>query len=334
MIVLALGAMAIVWFSGNRSAFRQPSEAPDEPASTATIPIVRQTLRSVERFPADLTYGESRDLTATTSGVVTWVAPVNSLVGSGDRLWAIDNQPTVFLIGELPLYRELYRGAERGPDIEQLEQILIGLGYGPTGWEPDDRFNWTTRTAVREFEDDHDLIIDGRLSMSEVVIGQQPLRVASTANIGDAVTPTQPVVGTTSPDAVVTITISSRQYAWLRDRTQLWAELIDQRKLGLVFEDAVPTPDESNSTTYDVSYRSDAVDIKPQPVELVVEETIATDALVVPVDALVALVEGGYALEVAQQGESVLRRVEVIGFDDTLVAVEGDVAEGDAVVVP
>ena len=59
------------------------------------------------------------------------------------------------------------------------------------------------------------------------------------------------------------------------------------------------------------------------------------DVLSVPVDALLALREGGYALEVVDaDGGSHLVAVEVGLFDDDGVEVRGDIDVGDSVVVP
>ena len=59
------------------------------------------------------------------------------------------------------------------------------------------------------------------------------------------------------------------------------------------------------------------------------------DVLTVPVDALVALREGGYALEmVAEDGSTYLTLAEVGLFDDAGVEVSGDFNAGDAVVGP
>ena len=60
----------------------------------------------------------------------------------------------------------------------------------------------------------------------------------------------------------------------------------------------------------------------------------AEDALSVPVEALLALAEGGYALE---RPDGSLVGVETGAFADGYVAVtptSGDLAEGDEVVVP
>ena len=64
-------------------------------------------------------------------------------------------------------------------------------------------------------------------------------------------------------------------------------------------------------------------------------QSSADDVLAVPVEALLALAGGGYALEVSDGAEAThLVRVELGVFADDLVAVSGDIEAGDQVVVP
>jgi len=71
------------------------------------------------------------------------------------------------------------------------------------------------------------------------------------------------------------------------------------------------------------------------PVDVEVTTVAADDVLVVPVEALLALAGGGYALEVSDGGEAThLVRVDLGVFADDLVAVTGDIEDGDEVVVP
>jgi hypothetical protein len=71
------------------------------------------------------------------------------------------------------------------------------------------------------------------------------------------------------------------------------------------------------------------------PVDVEVTTVAADDVLVVPVDALLALAGGGYAVEVDDGGGSThLVRVDLGVFADDLVAVTGDLAAGDQVVLP
>ena len=61
----------------------------------------------------------------------------------------------------------------------------------------------------------------------------------------------------------------------------------------------------------------------------------ATGVLAVPVDALLALAEGGYAVERGgRRRHRELVAVEIGAFADGWVEVTGDLAEGDDVVVP
>ena len=69
------------------------------------------------------------------------------------------------------------------------------------------------------------------------------------------------------------------------------------------------------------------------PVKVLVEKDAARDVLAVPVAALVALAEGGYALERVGDGNTTaLVGVELGAMVDGIVEVRGDIAEGDIVV--
>jgi multidrug efflux pump subunit AcrA (membrane-fusion protein) len=66
-----------------------------------------------------------------------------------------------------------------------------------------------------------------------------------------------------------------------------------------------------------------------------VEIAAAENVLAVPVEALLALSEGGYAVEVADEsGVTHLVPVTVGVFADGMVEIEGDIDAGTRVVVP
>jgi hypothetical protein len=58
------------------------------------------------------------------------------------------------------------------------------------------------------------------------------------------------------------------------------------------------------------------------------------DALLAPVEAVLALAEGGYAVEVVEGDDTRLVAVDLGKFADGLVAIVGEVQEGDLVAVP
>ena len=69
------------------------------------------------------------------------------------------------------------------------------------------------------------------------------------------------------------------------------------------------------------------------PVSVIVTTVAAEGVLAVPVEAVLALAEGGYALEVADAaGATHLVGVELGVFADGWVEVSGDVTAGDQVV--
>jgi len=313
----------------------QSDDLPAEPtASIATSEVRRETLRTSDEFNGDLGFGESRSLISNANGVITWLPADEAIIQPGDVIWEVDRQPVLYLDGAIPMYRDLYWGATKGDDILQLETLLIDEGYGPDGWVADTTFNRTTRNALKELQKAYGMEEDGAISMAEVVFGTVPLRVADAAYVGDA-TANGSILTVTDATAEVSVVASSRQLATFQDSPDVVIVLADGRELAASVDEIKATPaDEQGSFGYRVTYVvADAVG-EAQPVKVRIEQTLADDALTVPVDALIALAEGGYAVEVVTAGGNVLRAVEVIDFDDTRVAFTGDLAEGDLVVVP
>ena len=299
-----------------------------------TSEVVVRTLTDEAEFNGDLGFGDQRELSAGAPGTLTWLPDEGTVLRPGDVLWEVDRQPTIYLQGEIPMYRELYRGVAKGDDVTQLEQALVDAGYGPDGWQPDTTFNTTTRNAVKAFQKDHGMTQTGRLDASHIVYGTETLRVADTAHRGDRAD-AGATLTVTAPEATVTVNTSSRQLATLQRSPEVLIEFADGGELPARLDDTEATPaGDDGSFGYRVTYEVDGAVGEAQPVKVKIVRILAEDALTVPVDALLALAEGGYAVEVVTSRGPVLRAVEVIDFDDTTVAVEGDLEVGDRVVVP
>jgi hypothetical protein len=88
-----------------------------------------------------------------------------------------------------------------------------------------------------------------------------------------------------------------------------------------------------------VSLQSPVSSLDAAPVDVVVSTPRATGVLVVPIRALVALAEGGYAVERVSGATTQLVAVEPGAFGDGIVEITGadlqgkGLAEGDTVVV-
>ncbi len=343
--ILTLIAVAVVaggaWFGLSRLGRATPAAAQDsadtsdgEQVSERTSAIEIKTLSRKQEFNADLGFGKTRDLFAQVEGTLTWVPDLGQEIKPGEKIWEIDRQPVIYMPGDLPMYRDLYKGVKKGDDILQLEEFLIAEGFGPDGWLADNSFNARTRAAVKAFQKARGMTEDGLLGPAELVVGQVSLRVETRANLGD-LTSSGPVLTVTDADAIVTLTSSSRQLANFQQNPEVVIVLGDSTELPATLDRVKSTPaDETGAFGYEIRYLVDAEISDAQPVKVKLVQVLAANALTVPVDALIALAEGGYAVEVKTGVGNVLRGVDVIDFDDTTVAVTGDVVEGDQVVIP
>jgi multidrug efflux pump subunit AcrA (membrane-fusion protein) len=99
----------------------------------------------------------------------------------------------------------------------------------------------------------------------------------------------------------------------------------------------VQTDETSGESTLPVTLTlSDAPQLADgTPVNVNVKVAAADNVLAVPAEALLALAEGGYAVEVADSsGATHLVGVTVGVFADGMVEIEGDIEAGARVVVP
>ena len=90
-----------------------------------------------------------------------------------------------------------------------------------------------------------------------------------------------------------------------------------------VIEVILDVVDAENTETYDEA-----------PVDILVTSEVSKNVLYVPVNALVALAEGGYAVEVLVGENKEYIAVEIGVFTDGFVEIIGNVQEGQEVIVP
>lgn len=289
--------------------------------------------------------------------VYTALPAIGAVVRRGVALYAVDGQPIVLFYGTIPAWRAFRPGMAAGRDIAELNANLAALGYG----EPAAGATFTAATgdAIRAFQAAHDLPRTGILPLGAVVFEAGAVRVTSVAaTLGQPVQP-GPVLGVTSLQHQVTIALDASEQSNVRVGDRVTVTLPDNTttpgvvsSVGTVAT-APSTGSSSASTggsggsgnttpTIEVDVRllqqEDAGRLDQAPVQVSITTASARSALVVPVDALLALTDGGYALEaVSESGNHQLEAVEVGLFDDAhgLVQVSGpNVRAGQRVVVP
>jgi peptidoglycan hydrolase-like protein with peptidoglycan-binding domain len=346
VVVVAVGAGA----AGVAGAFSRPahSSARDEyPTSTAVVS--RRTLTSQDQVDATLEDSGSYTVVNQAAGTLTWLPAVGDVVREGGVLYRVDGAPVVLLYGHVPAYRSLAEGMT-GADVRELNHALVALRYAVAadiaalGW---DYFGWETKAALQEFQTALGLSkITGTLGLGQAVFLPAAVKVTALESgvvPGASAPPGSALLTASSDTPVVDISLDADQQTEVKDGDKVTVTLPDDATTpGVVsYVGTVASTNASGSTTITVDVTLDhpgaAGDLDQAPVEVAITTGAVSDALVVPVDALLARPSGGYAVEVTGPRGHRLVAVSVGLFDDAagLVQVSGSgLAVGQHVVVP
>ncbi|GGW53875.1 peptidoglycan-binding protein [Streptomyces lucensis JCM 4490] len=218
----------------------------------------------------------------------------------------------------------------RGMDVKQFESNLSALGY--SGFTVDESYTDLTAHAVERWQKDLGLPQTGRVGAGDVVYAPGPVRVAGTsARVGDEAAGGQ--VSYTSTSRMVTVDAPAADTDWARRGNRVTVDLPDGRSargtvasLGSDASSASGTGDGGDggsgagggtdggtgggaggkSATVSVVITFDGQEslgrLQSGPVTVRYAREQRKDVLAVPVAALTALAEGGYALELADDG--------------------------------
>jgi multidrug efflux pump subunit AcrA (membrane-fusion protein) len=335
--LVAAGVSGAFSGSGNAAA-RNPY-----PTSTATV--TQQSLSSQTEVDATLGSAGSYTVTGQGQGTITWLPAAGQVIGEGGVLFRTDNAVPVFLLyGTVPAWRALSEGLT-GQDVAQLNRDLVRMGYataaemGPvSGW---DYFSAETAYALELLQTHLGLPVTGSLPVGQAVFEPAALRVATvSASLGSPAG--GPVFTATTTTPVVTVGLSADQQTEVKAGDQVTITLPDGSTTpGRVTSVGSVASGSGSSATFPVlvalSDPRAAGGLDQAPVEVAITTGSVSNALVVPVDALLARPSGGYAVEVTGSGGHHLVPVTPGLFDDAagLVQVTGPgLAAGQRVVVP
>jgi peptidoglycan hydrolase-like protein with peptidoglycan-binding domain len=179
MLVLAGVATAAVVAIESRSHAHRGGGLGVPPGDT-TASVERRTLVEHTQVDGTLTYGGSMELYDRLAGTFTWLPAVGAVIRRGEPLFRIDNLPVVLLYGSLPAYRALKEGISDGPDVSELNENLIALGFDPYGSiGTRDHFGAATTAAVKRWQRAAGLPQTGEVELGRVIFAPGERRVTS-----------------------------------------------------------------------------------------------------------------------------------------------------------
>ncbi|MFJ6569353.1 peptidoglycan-binding protein [Streptomyces sp. NPDC091292] len=344
VVLAAGGALTAAWFTvGGESS--QGSQTGELPPKTTTV--TKQTLKATRTEDGELGYGPSTTVTGRLAGTLTALSAEGKPIGRGQMLYELDNQPVVLMYGAKPAFRDLATGTE-GPDVKQLEANLAALGY--TGFTVDEEYSDLTAQAVEQWQEDRGLTETGKVELGRVVFTAGQVRVESReAAKGDQIGPGAKILSYTGVDKAVTLELDAADRQLAKKGTKVSVRLPDDSTVTGTVTDVstkvqAATEKEAAKTKLDLVVAPDGKKAPKavagyEQAAVQVDFTTGTrkDVLTVPVAALLVLPQGGFGVEVVDEGAATTRYVPIrVGlFADGQVEISGaGITEGTKVGMP
>ncbi len=343
LVLAATAAGILLWPDANGAEVETSATARTAMVPTETIEVTRRDLSEEVKLTGTVSHGEANSLPIDADGLVTSAPSQDDIVQPGDELIRIDDRPVTLAEGSVPLYRELRRigryevdeagdrlGLQEGEDVAQLQRFLLSKGFDDEErLEADGIFGITTERAVKAWQKDLGVPATGKVDRSQLVFVDGPRRVDAAPEVGmrfDQVT-----VGAVTPS--IQLEVSSRQRPFFTEGTSVSIESDAGEAPGIVTELKRTTgADGSTRHAVTVEFVADAP-AGLETTDVVSTRILAENVTTVPVRALVALAEGGWAVQVETDDRLQLTAVDLGTVVDGMAEIDG-LDEGTLVVVP
>jgi peptidoglycan hydrolase-like protein with peptidoglycan-binding domain len=342
-VTLAVALLLPGGGSGNAASTDTAAATKRNGVRTGTATVQRRDLVERESVDGTLGYSDPRSVASPRQGTLTGVRDEGTVVDRGQSLFEVDGRPIPLLFGVVPMYRTLGTGVDDGYDILQLEANLVALGDAtPAQLKVDGHFDSATAAAVRRWQKALGVDQTGSVEPADLVFEPGAVRITTIhLQPGAQAGPGAAVYDATGTGRVVTIRLDAAQQSLVHVGDAEQVELPDGSVVAASISKvgAVASKEgQESSPKIDVELQladpAKAGTLDSAPVTVRLTKASTKNALVVPVRALLALAEGGYAVEVVDGGHHRLVGVQLGAFADGSVAVQGDLHPGDVVVVP
>jgi hypothetical protein len=271
-------------------------------------------------------------------GTVTWLPATGATIGQGQQLYGVDGHSVPLIYGSTPLYRSLSVGVSKGADVRELNQDLRALGYRSA---PDsDCFTSGTAQAVMAWQKSLGVAKTGTVNPGDTVVEPGAVVVNTvTASLGGSASGSLMTLSSTTKVITVNLPVNAENLATMGESVQI--QLPDGSTttgrvtaIGTVATNpnnngsGAPGGSGSGDATIPVTVSLDnqqAVgSLTGAPVTVNFTSAEHPNVLAVPVGALLALAEGGYAIDVIDpNGHTHLIAVTLGMFANGQVEVSG-----------
>jgi peptidoglycan hydrolase-like protein with peptidoglycan-binding domain len=294
--------------AGATGAFsRSPASGTQNVTPPALTTITLRSLSSETNVSGTLGYSGQSNVVNEASGFYTWLPAQGQIVQQGSALYRISDAPVVLLYGSLPAYRSLTQGLS-GTDVRQLNADLVALGYA-TRSQLDPTSNYfgaATTTAVESLQSHLGVTQNGTLKLGQFVFLPSEARISAVnASLGSPGGIGMPVMSTTSTTRQVTVDLQATEQSYVAVGDKVTITLANNSTTtGVVTAvGKVATASGSSAPTVNVEIAplqpAATGSLDAEPVQVAITTASVSNALVVPVAALLVVPGTGYEVQVA-----------------------------------
>ncbi|MFJ7212034.1 peptidoglycan-binding protein [Amycolatopsis sp. NPDC098790] len=330
VLVVVLGTSSVVVLTRVSSATPVKEAAPP---AVETAEVVKTDLSEEEEADGTLGYGDESSVQGRKPGTITSLPVAGAKITRCQSVYGVDAKPVPLFYGTLPFYRDLATGVDDGADVKQLEENLKACGFGGFG-TPDKKFTSATAAALKKWQKSLGLEQTGAFGQGDVVLAAGEVRVSALS-----AKPGSPAQGEVLKTTGTVRSVQVKLDAAKQDLAQQGAKasvtingktttgtITDVGRTAVEGKDAAGQDDGKPKITVTVGLddptSGGTLDSAPATVRFT--KDVHAGVLAVPVGALLALAEGGYAVEVDQNGQRRLIGVQTGLFSGGKVEVTGD----------
>ena len=311
-------------------------------AQLDTDKVVRTEITNVDQVSGTLGYSGTHSIIAGMPGTLTALPAAGAVLKRGDVVAEVDGVPEYLFYGTRPEWRTLQDGVPPGADVYELDENLIALGDG-RGLAPSNTFGSSAIAAVKRWQRALGVTANGVVQLGTVAYMPGSVRVSTHqmepgANVG----PGAALADATDTIRTVAVALDTAKESEVKlgdtVDVQLPSGAHTPASVSAIAQIITPSTgngggDSTVAVTITVPDQGALGSLDGAPVTVSITTASAKGVLAVPITALVVDPDGSYAVDVVRAGTT--RRVKVSTglFTDTLVEVEGNLNEGDTVIV-